>query len=372
MTPGKVPTRSAGGTLTFEGVSKRFPGPPGSHRAIHALDDASFSIRQNEAVGLIGPNGAGKSTALKLAAGVSGPTAGRITRTGRTSTVIELGAGMHPDLSGRENIDLLTTLAAGRRPRSNAHFDQIVDFSELGEVLDRPTRHYSTGMLARLAFSVAVHSDPDLLLIDEVLSVGDLSFQRRCAERLFELRSGGTTLVVVSHDLGLITETCDRALLLSAGRVELDGEAHAVVRQYVGQPTGHVGTGDLNVRLAAGKLELGRPVELEFDVPGGADPNVVRIEYVVPTHPLIQESGHGTSMVCGSTRLTGTESGPLSLSLTTAGLPPGRYELHVTVETPQGKVLGSEIAEFILAGRPGPFAIRLQGTTLLDGAPVGA
>lgn len=365
-----VATRGAGagpGRLRFEGVTKTFRSRTDGRGTIAALDGVDFALGPDESVGFIGPNGAGKSTVLRLAAGVSGPSAGRIVRAGRTSTVIELGAGMHPDLTGRENMRLLAALASGGRLGTGHDFDDIIEFSELGDAMDRPVRHYSTGMLARLAFSVAAHSDPELLLIDEVLSVGDLDFQDRCRARINELRSGGTTVVVVSHDLDLIVEMCARAILLINGRIEADGDAETVVRKYLGQPTPTTSTSGLTLRTSTDRVPPGASLEVALDVPSGLGAEAARLEYVVTT----QVEGESASMVCGTTTVALPPGGPVHVALSTDGLPRGQYELRATLESSDGTPVRSANAPFFLLGPPGPFAIRLAASAVVDGRRVG-
>ncbi|WP_431778326.1 ABC transporter ATP-binding protein [Microbacterium aurantiacum] len=197
----------------------------------HALDGVSFQIAEGEAVALLGFNGSGKSTLLKLISGVLRPDAGRVLTRGRVAGLIEVGAGFHPDLSGRENIYLNAAILGMSRRETDARFDEIVEFSEIEQFLDTEVKHYSSGMFLRLAFSVAIHTEQDILLIDEILSVGDEPFQQKCLARIRELHSAGKTLVVVSHDLDMVAGLCDRGLLLKGGRVVFDGPATAAVER---------------------------------------------------------------------------------------------------------------------------------------------
>lgn len=186
-----------------------------------ALKDASFEVRQGEAIGLIGPNGAGKSTTLKLIAGITQPTTGQIEVTGRISSLIELGAGFHPDLTGRENVYLNGTILGLSRKEIDRKFDRIVAFAELEKFIDTPVKRYSSGMYARLGFAVAIHAEPEILLVDEVLAVGDYAFQTKCLNRMTDIRKQGTTLLFVSHNLQAVAEVCERVLLLSSGRMQV-------------------------------------------------------------------------------------------------------------------------------------------------------
>jgi lipopolysaccharide transport system ATP-binding protein len=201
-------------------------------REFWALQDVSFSVAQGEAFGIIGGNGAGKSTILKLLTGIMRPTRGSLRVSGRVSALIEVSAGFHPDLTGRENIYLNGAILGMTREEVRRRFDAIVAFSGLEEFIDTPVKRYSSGMLARLGFSVAAHVDPDVLLVDEVLSVGDYLFQRKCVERMNAVIASGATVVFVSHNLQAVANLCPRSLLLERGRVQLVGPTAEVIRAY--------------------------------------------------------------------------------------------------------------------------------------------
>jgi lipopolysaccharide transport system ATP-binding protein len=202
-------------------------------REFWALQDVSFEISRGEALAIVGKNGAGKSTLLKLISRVMKPTSGTVEVHGRLSALIEISAGFHPDLTGRENIYLNgTTLGMSRREIA-AKFDQIVEFSGLAEFLDTPVKRYSSGMYARLGFSVAAHVNPDVLIVDEVLSVGDYLFQQRCMDRMRSVIRDGTTVLFVSHNLKAVTELCERAMLLGHGKTVESGPTDSVVRRYL-------------------------------------------------------------------------------------------------------------------------------------------
>ncbi|WP_455378729.1 ABC transporter ATP-binding protein [Petrachloros mirabilis] len=198
-----------------------------------ALDDVSFQIKKGETVGLIGSNGAGKSTLLALIAGVLNPDSGRIDVTGRISPLLELGAGFHFDLTGRENIILNGILLGLTRGEVLRKMNEIVAFSELGGFLDQPLRTYSTGMIARLGFAIAVNLEPEILLIDEILSVGDLRFQLKCNEKIEEFRRRRVTMVIVSHSTEQIQRLCNRVIWLANGQVVEDGPAEHILPQYM-------------------------------------------------------------------------------------------------------------------------------------------
>ena len=197
-----------------------------------ALKDLSFQVARGETLGIIGANGAGKSTLLSLLAGTKQPTEGRVETHGKISALLELGAGFHPDLTGRENVFLAGAIMGLSRRHMQARLDAIVDFAELHAFIDEPVKHYSSGMYVRLGFAVAVEVDPDILLIDEVLAVGDSSFQRKCLDRMDQFRKQGKTMLIISHDLHTIRRISDRILLLDGGRIKGLGDPRSVVRDY--------------------------------------------------------------------------------------------------------------------------------------------
>jgi ABC-type polysaccharide/polyol phosphate transport system ATPase subunit len=205
-------------------------GPDGT---FWALRDLSFDIDSGETVGFIGPNGAGKSTLLKLMARIFEPTTGHIDVKGRVSALLELGTGFHPELSGRENIYLSGAIMGLTRTEVNESLDQIIEFSGLDDFIDVPVKFYSSGMYVRLGFSVAIHVNPEILLIDEVLSVGDQKFQSRCIDRITALQRKGITIILVSHDLSSVRKICQRCIWIEKGRVQYDGETNETLNRYL-------------------------------------------------------------------------------------------------------------------------------------------
>jgi len=197
-----------------------------------AVNDVSFALQPGEAMGVIGPNGAGKTTILKLLSGVTYPTTGKLHVNGRFSALIELGAGFHPDLTGRENVYLNGTILGMSRTEIRKRFDQIVEFSGISAFLDTPVKRYSSGMYARLGFAIAAHVDPDVLIVDEVLAVGDYAFQQKCHARMDELRAKGTALIFVSHNMDAIRRVCDRGLVMYRGNNIFQGSAAEAVIAY--------------------------------------------------------------------------------------------------------------------------------------------
>jgi homopolymeric O-antigen transport system ATP-binding protein len=226
--------RTLGGQASFllerAGLKK---GDTTGSRDLWALADVSFQVAEGEALGIIGPNGSGKSTTLKLISKVTNPWSGNVRTRGRIGSLIEIKSGIHPELTGRENVFLYGTILGLKRKEIREKFDTIVDFAELGRFIDTPVKRYSSGMEVRLGFSVAVHLEPDILLIDEVLAVGDESFQRRCLKRMDELRANGQTLVFVSHVLNDVKRLCPRIVYIERGQVRADGPAKQVIDLYL-------------------------------------------------------------------------------------------------------------------------------------------
>lgn len=212
-----------------------------SYYNFDALKGVSFTIRDGEAVGVVGRNGSGKSTILKIIAGVYRPTAGTTTISGKVAALIELGAGFHPDLTGRENIVLNGLLLGLSKREIQRREEQITEFAELGEFIDSPVKQYSSGMYMRLGFAIATEVDPDILLIDEILAVGDAAFQQKCMARIDDFRRRGKSIVFVSHGAGDVRAICERALLIHEGLLVEDGPVDQVLARYEGivqQPVG--------------------------------------------------------------------------------------------------------------------------------------
>jgi len=223
-----------------------------------ALDQVSFDVEQGEAFGLLGPNGAGKTTCLRLLARISYPTSGRVHVRGRVAALIEVGSGIHPELTGRENVWLYGRILGMSRHDIARRFDQIVEFAELRDELDMPVKRYSTGMQLRLGFSIASHLDPDIFVVDEALAVGDAGFQAKCIERMTQLLSDGKTLVFVSHNLTAVEAICRRGLFLLSGKVAAIGEVRPVLRRYLDW------TEEGQLQRKAGSVELrGRGLTVE-------------------------------------------------------------------------------------------------------------
>lgn len=212
--------------------NRLFKGPKKT-KEFWALKDVSFEIKKGEVVGIIGRNGAGKSTMLKILARITEPTSGKITMYGRVASMLEVGTGFNPELTGRENIYLNGAIIGMKKSEINTKFNDIVEFSGVGKFLDTPVKHYSSGMYVRLAFAVAAHLDADILLVDEVLAVGDAEFQKKCLGKMDDLAKSGRTVVLVSHNTQSITQLCTKTIYLLAGKSKLYGDTKQVMTQYI-------------------------------------------------------------------------------------------------------------------------------------------
>jgi lipopolysaccharide transport system ATP-binding protein len=274
--------------ISARGLTKRFPIQRGNSRASDsflALDNLDFDIEPGQAVGIVGSNGAGKSTLLKILARILPPTSGRAVLHGRVGSLLEAGAGFHPELSGKDNIFLAGALLGMKEGEIRRRLDEIVAFSGVGEFLDSPVKHYSSGMYMRLAFAVAAHIEPEILLVDEVLAVGDAQFQKKCLERMESLSHNGQTVVFVSHSMQAVGRLCQRALWIDRGKLRMQGPVAEVVAGYLkeGQastgehiwPDGPHAPGDEYVRLrrvrvvgpdgqTAASINIGEDFSIEF------------------------------------------------------------------------------------------------------------
>jgi lipopolysaccharide transport system ATP-binding protein len=253
-----------------------------------ALDDVSFTVTKGEILGVIGRNGAGKSTLLKVLNRITEPSAGEVVVRGRISSLLEVGTGFHPELTGRENIYFSGAILGMRRKEIDEKFERIVDFAEVRDFLDTPVKRYSSGMQVRLAFSVAIHMEPDILLIDEVLAVGDAAFQKKCLDKIHDAaRAHGRTILFVSHNLDVVQGLCDRVVYLERGKVKMVGDTAEVVRGYLSSQIASLGSSHVEIEknekkkyqlrsvalknehgAAETKFELGQPIhlEMEYDV----------------------------------------------------------------------------------------------------------
>jgi len=278
-----------------------------SEDILWAVRDVSFDVKQGEVVGIIGVNGAGKSTLLKILSRITPPTLGKITIRGRVSSLLEVGTGFHPELTGRENVYLNGTILGMRKHEVDRKFDEIVDFAGIDKFLDTPVKRYSMGMRVRLAFAVAAHLEPEILVIDEVLAVGDAEFQKKCLNKMEDVGKEGRTVLFVSHNMSAVTRLCQRGILLSDGKLIADGEAHSIVSKYLVSGLGTMAArdwdsqqdapGDDTVRLrsmrvvdetgnASEGFDIRKPIgiEMTFDVLSGGN-------ILMPYFSLLNEEG---------------------------------------------------------------------------------
>lgn len=255
---------------------RRASRPRASVEEFAAVDNVSFDVPEGQVLGIIGRNGAGKSTLLKLLSRITEPTSGRITLEGRVASLLEVGTGFHPELTGRENIYLNGAILGMTRAEIERRYDEIVAFSEVERFLDTPVKRYSSGMYVRLAFAVAAHMEPEILIVDEVLAVGDAEFQKKCLGRLSRAARGGRTVLFVSHNMAAVASLCDRAILLERGAIRADGAPRDVVAAYLAQdrsPRRHVvdaealaGPRFLSIGLANANVEFGGSLDIDFEL----------------------------------------------------------------------------------------------------------
>jgi ABC-type polysaccharide/polyol phosphate transport system ATPase subunit len=274
-------------------------GSSGGQRDFWALRDVSFKLRRGEVVGLIGRNGAGKSTLLKILSRVTHPTVGRAEIHGRVGSLLEVGTGFHPELTGRENTYLNGAILGMGKKEIDRKFDEIVAFAEVGDFIDTPLKHYSSGMQMRLAFAVAAHLEPETLLIDEVLAVGDMSFQKKCLGKMGEVASGGRTIIFVSHQLNQIRRLCEKAIWLDQGKIFQAGPTPEVAGAYEVSMTNRAeGTGQLK---GAQEIHNGF-VSWEIVEPRAENPNVlttpgpVHLKFVLRLNKPVTDGHHGIAL----------------------------------------------------------------------------
>ena len=272
---------------------RQLRGTDASMEDFWALRDVSFTVEPGEVVGIVGGNGAGKSTLLKILSRITEPTEGRAVLRGRIASLLEVGTGFHPELSGRENIFLNGAILGMKRREIIAKFDAIVAFAEVEKFLDTPVKRYSSGMYVRLAFAVAAHLEPEILIVDEVLAVGDAEFQKRCLGKMKEISEGGArTVLFVSHNIHAIQTLCTKAVLLTAGRIQAEGPTGSVIGQYIAQDDSSTGErtwsmdeapGDGNARLTAVRVRSNRQIS---GVASNRSPVLVELDFVANTsHP---------------------------------------------------------------------------------------
>lgn len=349
--------------LRFEGVSKRYRirsggqaprsrflsklrGPSTHASDFWALQNVSFDVKEGESLGIIGHNGAGKSTVLKLLSNITTPNQGEITINGRISALLEVGSGFHPELTGRENVYLSGSILGMRRAEISSKLDSIIEFAGVRPFIDIPVKRFSSGMYVRLGFSIAAHLDPDILLLDEVLAVGDHAFQEKCKDRIAEMHRNGTTMVFISHDLNAVRNICQRVLLLQRGEVIAEGSADEVIRRYTEAASFH------QRPQLTGEERMAEITGLTFyDASGNRStgfltgyPLSVRIEYSVRRPipngvvSLFFISMNGNTAAQWTTGLDGhgidMRGGPAAVEFCCAelGLQPGVYQIDACIE----------------------------------------
>ena len=352
-----------GAALTVDNVTKTFrihherasslkqyiaAGGRNRYEEFVALRNVSFSVDQGEAVGIIGHNGSGKSTLLKCMAEIYTPNEGRIEIRKKMAALLELGAGFHPELSGRDNIFLNASILGMGRKEISARFDEIVEFSGLADFIDSPVKTYSSGMYVRLAFAVAINVDPDLLLIDEILAVGDVTFQQKCMEKFVDFRNQGRTLVLVTHDGNTVREFCDRAIWLDHGVIRRNGDPADVVDEYTETMLGaEISEGARGSRRGDGQIKVIRTELLVGDVPVdrfcNGDDVTVRLHYEAkasvqkPVFSVTIASLAGAVITEPSTRDVGmvpdrlVGSGYVDVRFDSIPLVASRYVLHTEI-----------------------------------------
>jgi lipopolysaccharide transport system ATP-binding protein len=350
---------------------------------IWALKDVSLEVERGEVLGVIGPNGAGKSTLLSILARITDPTEGQAEIRGRVSSLLEVGTGFHPELSGRDNVYLNGAILGMRRSETAAKFDEIVEFSGVRDFIDMPVKRYSTGMYVRLAFSVAAHLDPEILLLDEVFAVGDRAFQEKCIARISEMTRSGRTVLFVSHDVSSVARLCDRALVLNDGHLVFKGPVDDAIGQYLSSRTlgggatadeEREGTGEARItRVEVAAIDGGtairadRPltirVGLESSAPFRADGLRLQLgihatlggQYVaLSTDFALERPLDGVELSAGATAVCELEELPLK---------PGSYFVSAALERPGGELVDRVTKEALFAVIPTDYF----GTGLIPG-----
>jgi lipopolysaccharide transport system ATP-binding protein len=365
----------------------RAEGTVSSRHAFWALRDVSFEIEAGDVLGIIGRNGAGKSTLLKILSRITEPTSGRVGIKGRVGSLLEVGTGFHPELTGRENIYLYGSILGMRRAEIQRRFDEIIEFADIGRLLDTPIKRYSSGMQVRLAFAVAAYLEPEILLVDEVLAVGDVAFQKRCLGRMGEVAGDGRTVVFVSHNMALMQALCTRGIFMAQGKLEFDGSIRDAVNLYLRDIERAMSTdvADRTDRRGRGKSRVVR-VELGGDAPSGGVPatgETLTVGFLLSKpvpgatcrfsffdslgHPVVE---FRSAVSAPEDSDTEGSRGRFQCAIDELPLVPGRYRVDVEIwagtqlEDALEGVAMFDVEEGVLAGRPidrgwtnGPVAI---------------
>ncbi len=311
-----------------------------------ALKDINFEIQQGDVVGIIGKNGSGKSTLLKILSQIVEPTSGEIKMRGKVASLLEVGTGFHPELTGRENIFFNGAILGMKRKEILAKFDEIVDFSEVEQFLDTPVKFYSSGMYVRLAFAIAAHLEPDILIVDEVLAVGDAAFQKKSLGKMKDVASEGRTVLFVSHSLNLVQSLCNKALLLKSGKILGFGETKTVARQYFEADSTDVGKVNF-------KLDINKPLQLMAASLIVNEKNTNKIEFqddITFNLKLSNKvsgvridinifSWEGARLACFSKSSKQIEGQLISATVPARNLAPGNYYINISVLSPEDQLI---------------------------------
>jgi len=356
------------------------------NRAFWALRNVDLQVRQGEVLGIIGRNGAGKSTLLKILSRITEPTTGYVDICGRVGALLEVGTGFHPELSGRENVYLNGAILGMRHAEVDQRLDEIVAFADVSKFLDTPVKHYSSGMYLRLAFAVAAHVNPDILLVDEVLAVGDLAFQRKCTGKMGEVARQGRTVLFVSHNLAAVSQLCSSAILLEAGEVAAAGPVDEVLREYTSRTMGgeladlaliQDRTGEGATRFQSVRLEgpdgaettsmmSGHPARIVLTVKSAGNARNVHVALGL-RNGLDQRIMFLDSRIVGSAIPELPDSGELVCEIPRVHLAPGRYNLELLLECESRKqdYISNAGALDVVDGN-----FHRSGVALTDGAQV--
>jgi lipopolysaccharide transport system ATP-binding protein len=354
----------------------------GADDTLTALDDVSFEVRAGEVIGIIGRNGAGKSTLLKILSRITEPTAGRAVVRGRVGSLLEVGTGFHPELTGRENISLNAAILGMKRAEIARKFDEIVAFSEVERFLDTPVKRYSSGMYVRLAFAVAAHLEPEVLLVDEVLAVGDAAFQRKCLSSMEQVGRSGRTVLFVSHNMSAVQSLCTRAIVLRAGRVALDASVDDAINEYLGyldstaatafEATNPERSGNCKVRLAGGRvldgagrparhLVAGQPAAFEFAYENLSRATRAEAVFTIFNHLGVAVSNFPMALTGFAVGELGSR-GVFTCHVPNLPLPLGPYRVAAAV------YVGGEVADLI----PAALVFDVESSTFFESGKVPA
>jgi lipopolysaccharide transport system ATP-binding protein len=337
-----------------------------SDNIVWALRDVSFDIKRGEVVGVIGRNGAGKSTLLKILSCITEPTEGHADIHGRVGSLLEVGTGFHPELTGRENIYLNGAILGMKKAEIDRKFDEIVAFAEVEKFIDTPVKHYSSGMHVRLAFAVAAHLEPEILLVDEVLAVGDLAFQQKCLGKMGDVARGGRTILFVTHQMNQIRRLCERCIWLDGGRVRRTGPTAEAVSAY---EAAMISAGPARLRGADRSTVAAKFIQWEVVSSNDGHPNVLTntgqfsVKFVLEVNKALSAAAHGVALLrdgeqtLWGTGVTGLKLGPgvynLVYTLPHLFLQPGIYHWRVSLHDDHGLVdIWDCVPEFIIATQP--------------------